>query len=243
MDRQSEFSYECNRCGRCCHNQVITLSPVDVIAIARTCGISTGEAVARYTTRRGSLLRFGAEGACVALDRGNCSIHEGRPLACRIYPLGLARDAGRESFVRLDAARGSAGVYGMNGTVGDFLRGQAIDRHLALTERYRPLIRVLGARVADLMDAEVIEPREFWRRAIAEALRQSGFDDNRIIDAMFDADGVGCARESIAATVDAHVISLSEVATRQNDAAIIAVAAVLLAVSLGYSPSEAMVGA
>jgi len=125
--------------------------------------------------------------------------------------------------------------------VGDFLRGEAIDRHLALTERYRPLIRVLGARVANLMDAEVIEPREFWRRAVAEALLESGFDDNRIIDAMFDADGVGCARESIAATVDAHVISLSEVATRQKDAAIIAVAAVLLAVSLGYSPSEAMV--
>jgi Fe-S-cluster containining protein len=242
MDRQSAFSYRCNQCGHCCYQQAITLSPVDVIAIARAGGISTGEAVARYTMRRGSLLRFDANGGCLALDGGRCSIHRGRPLACRLYPLGLERIGAGERFVRLTPAAGSTGLYGEDGTVGEFIAGQDIDERLELNEHYRPLIRVLGARVAEVVDFEAVEPREFWRRAVAEALRENNFDENRIVDAIFDADGAGCARASIAATVAAHRAALTGIAQRETDGAALAVAAVLLAVALGYSPAEAIAG-
>jgi len=89
VNRQSAFSYLCNACGRCCHDKVITLSPYDVLRIARAAGISTGEAMRRFTIRRGSLLRFDATGACAALDGARCRLHQGRPLACRLYPLGI----------------------------------------------------------------------------------------------------------------------------------------------------------
>jgi Fe-S-cluster containining protein len=243
MERQTVFSYRCNQCGHCCHNQAITLSPVDVIAIARTLGISTGAAVGRYTMRRGSLLRFKDNGACAALDGVRCSIHRGRPLSCRLYPLGLERDGNRERFVQLEAAAGSTGIYGADGTIGEFLAGQDIDAHLALNERYRPLIKLMGKRVASIFDFEATEPREFWRQAVAEALRETNFDANRIIAAIFDADGVGCARDSIAATVDVHLQVLTEIARCETDAAMIAVAAVLLAVTLGYPPTEAIASA
>ena len=62
MEAGSAFSYACNQCGRCCRDKVITLSPCDVIRIARAAGITTGEAIARYTIRRGSLLRFEPDG-------------------------------------------------------------------------------------------------------------------------------------------------------------------------------------
>lgn len=240
MDRQTQFSYRCNQCGRCCHDKVITLSPVDVIAIARTAGISTSEAGARYTMRRGSLLRFGADGGCAALDGVRCTIHRGRPLACRLYPLGLERDDARERFALLEPAPGSAGIYGSDGTVGEFLEGQRFDEHLALNERYRPLIKILRQRVSSLADFEKVEPREFRRRAVAEALREVNFDANPVIDAMFDADGAGCQHESIAATVEAHVPALRAIAQRESSAMVIATAAVLLAVSLGYSPGDAI---
>lgn len=243
MDRQTAFSYRCNQCGSCCHNLAITLSPVDVIAIARTLGISTGAAVERYTMRRGSLLRFKANGACAALDGVRCSIHRGRPLACRVYPLGLERDGNQERFVRLEAAAGSTGIHGVDGTIGEFITGQDIDTHLALNERYRPLIKLMGKRVASLVDFEAIEPREFWRRAVAEALRETNFDANRIIDAIFDADGAGCVSDSIAATVDAHLHVLTGMVQGEKDASMIVVAAVLLAVSLGYPPGEAIASA
>jgi uncharacterized protein len=239
MQRESPFSYICNQCGRCCHNQVITLSPVDVIAIARATGLRTGGAVARYTMRRGSLLRFEADGRCVALDGVRCSIHPGRPLACRLYPLGVER-SGDDRFIRLEPAVGSTGIYGDAGTIGEFLSAQGVEGYLDLNERYRPLLVMMRNRVASLTDFETVEPREFWRRAITEALRETNFDPNQIIAALFDADGAGCYRESVAETVGAHLSALRTIVRSDSSAVAVAVAAVLLAVSLGYSPREAI---
>jgi Fe-S-cluster containining protein len=240
MNRQSPFSYQCNQCGRCCHNQVITLSPVDVIAIARATRLTTGAAVARFTMRRGSLLRFDINGGCVARDGLRCTIHRGRPLACRLYPLGLERDGTFERFIRLEPASGSLGIYGDTATVSEFLSGQGVDDLLLLNERYRPLIATMRDRVADMIDFDVVEPNEFWKCAVAEALRETNFDANPIIDALFDADSVGCYRDSIAATVDAHLAVLCAMALREPNPATLAVAAVMLAISLGYSPAEAI---
>jgi hypothetical protein len=61
-----------------------------------------------------------------------------------------------------------------------------------------------------------------------------------MIDALFDADGAGCRRESVAATVDAHLSALSAMVRFASDAVKIAAATVLLAVSLGFSPREAV---
>ena len=119
MHRNSPFSYVCNACGLCCHNKVITLSPYDVLRLARAAGISTREAIDRFTIRRGSILKFTDGGACVALEGTRCGVHRGRPLACRLYPLGIERieDADGEKFVMLEPAVGSLGVYGVEGDV------------------------------------------------------------------------------------------------------------------------------
>ena len=132
MERGSKFSYVCNRCGLCCRDKVITLSPYDVIRIARAAKISTGTVVARYTIRRGSLLRFLPDGRCAALDGPRCTIHSGRPLACRLYPLGLERAPGAdgagyvERFLQLESAAGSLGVYAVAGTIAEFLDSHCV---------------------------------------------------------------------------------------------------------------------
>jgi Fe-S-cluster containining protein len=241
MNPQSPFSYRCNQCGRCCHNQVITLSPVDVIAIARATGLGTGAVVACYTVRRGSLLRFDSARGCVALAGASCSIHNGRPLACRLYPLGLERYGANERFIRLEPAVGSTGIYGDDGTIAEFLSAQGTAQLLELNERYRVLIAPLRDRVARLVDFDIVEPREFWRRAVAEALRETNFDPNAIIDALFDPDGAGCYRASIEATVTAHLAALNAICRAASDAPTLAAAAILLAVSLGYAPGAATV--
>ena len=245
VDRNGNFSYACNRCGLCCRDKVIALSPYDVIRIARAAGISTGEAVVRYTIRRGSLLRFLPEGHCVALDNAQCRIHAGRPLACRLYPLGLERapSAGMtswvERFVQLEPAAGSAGVYGSSGTVEEFIEAQGTVPYLAAGALYYPLVAGFGARVAALVDFECIEPREFWRRAAREALAETGFDANPLIDALYDPDGLGCGRSSAEETATAHVATLAKLATLECDGARLAAAAAMLATGLGYAPDEA----
>jgi uncharacterized protein len=243
MNYRSPFSYKCNACGRCCHNQVITLAPYDVIRLARAANLSTSEAIARFTLRRGSLLRFDSAGACVALDGSSCGVHPGRPLACRLYPLGIERGKSGESLVQLEPALGSAGTYGTSSTVAAFLESQGVAPYLDAADRYSPLIPRMRDRIAALADFGRIEPREFWRSAFNEAMREAGYDSNPLIDALFDADSAVGRREDCLENdlIQAHVRMLEGMLCREDDAAIIAAAAMLLAVSLGYSPAEAIV--
>ena len=199
--------------------------------IARAAGVPSAEVVRRFTSRRGSILRFNADGACAALQGTRCGVHRGRPLACRLYPLGLERDfaSGVERFVQLDPAPNSAGVYGVGGKVADFLKSQGVPEYLAMNDRYRPLIAIFRNRVNQLVDFEKVEPREFWRRATREALAESAYDANPIIDALFEPGD----------SVVGHIESLTKLAGENNAGESLAAAAVLLAVSLGYSPSVA----
>ena len=231
MNRQSGFSYQCNACGQCCRDKVITLAPYDVMTLARAAGISTREAIARFTIRRGSILRFTASGGCAALDGVRCGVHSGRPLACRLYPLGIERstEGNDERFVRLEPAPGSAGIYGTEGTIASVLESQGVPEYLAMNERYVPVLAVFRERIGELVDFEKVEPREFWRRATREALAESGYDPNTIIDALFD----------VGDSIDEHIETLARIVQQSDDADALASAAVLLAVSLGYSPSEA----
>jgi Fe-S-cluster containining protein len=238
MNRNSPFSYLCNACGLCCHNKVITLSPYDLIRLARAAGVSTREAIDRFTIRRGSILKFSDGGACVALEGARCGVHRGRPLACRLYPLGIERieDAVSEKFARLEPAAGSLGVYGVDGDVNDFLAAQGVGEHLAANSRYATLLAVFRKRIAATVDFDRVEPREFWRRAVREALAESNYDANMSIDAMFDAGGIdGIAEAEI---VTAQIERLAKMIRRESNAEMLAAAAVMLAVSLGYSPTE-----
>lgn len=240
MNRNSTFSYLCNACGRCCHDKVVTLSPYDVLKIARGANLTTREAIRRYTIRRGSILRFRDDGGCGALDGVRCGLHRGRPLACRLYPLGIERNANGtlDKFVTLEPAAGSLGVFGADSTVNEFLMVQGAGPHLEANARYASLLPVFRERVAVLVDFSRVEPREFWRRAVREALAESGFDESPLIDAMFDADGANSESPDDADAVVTHVEQLKHMIGDETNPDILAAAAVMLAVSLGYAPSE-----
>ena len=243
MDRHSGFSYQCNQCGRCCHDQVVTISPYDVIRLARAAGISTHEAIARYTIRRGSVLKFEQNGSCAALEGATCTLHSGRPLACRLYPLGLEHDRrGAELYRRLEPAAGSRGIYGDLGTVQDFLAAQGAEFYLQANRRYASLIEMFRQRIAELIDFDLVEPREFWRLAMREALSETNFDFNPIIEAVFDPDSFGCHSESEIEFIDQHVKEIERRIRSETDPALVAAAALMLAVSLGYAPGEVIVG-
>ena len=242
MNRSTSFSYVCNACGLCCHDKVITLSPYDVIRLARAAGISTCEALERFTIRRGSILKFNDRGACAALEGTRCGVHRGRPLACRLYPLGMERieTSDGEKFVMLEPARGSLGVYGIDGTVNDFVEAQGVGAYLEANARYASLLAVFRERIAVIVDFERVEPREFRRRAVREALAESNNDPNPLIDAMFDAEGVGDVSCDDAEIVAAHIERLAEMIRRESNPEILAAAAAMLAVSIGFPPSAAI---
>ncbi len=205
---------------------------------ARAAGVSTREAIDRFTIRRGSILKFTDNGACVMLEGTRCGVHRGRPLACRLYPLGIEfiENTGAEKFVMLEPAAGSLGVYGIDGDVNDFVEVQGVAPYLEANARYASLLAIFRERIAATVDFDRVEPREFWRRATREALAESNYDANPLIDAMFDAGGTDRAHTDDAEIVATHIERLAQMIGCESNAELLAAAAVMLAVSLGQSP-------
>ncbi len=168
LARETPFSYRCQACSRCCRNKGSRVNPYEVARLAEVLGTTTTEVLARWTTEGGSLLAARADGTCVFLGQGGCTVHAGRPLVCRLYPLGRSRDAGgAERFAELEPVADSQGVYGEDGTVDDFLRSQGVGPYLSAADRYvdalgRMLVALAArADVGDLRE----EATEATRRA------------------------------------------------------------------------------
>ena len=139
----------------------------------------------------------------------------------------------------LEPAAGSLGVYGIDGDVEHFVEAQGVAPYLEANARYASLLVTFRERIAATVDFERVEPREFWRRAVREALAESNYDANPIVDAMFDVGEVVGIDE--AEIVAAHVERLAAMIRRESNPELLAAAAVMLAVSLGYSPQRGAV--
>lgn len=98
------FCFRCHRelhCfGDCCADVNILLTPLDVLCLARTIGMTTGEFLETYAlvpiTKDLHLpvvmLRMGDDPGrrCPFVGEEGCTVYEDRPWACRMYPLGMA---------------------------------------------------------------------------------------------------------------------------------------------------------
>lgn len=96
---EEEFPFVCAGCGDCCRaRRDILLSGLDLYRLARRLGLpprTVAEAFCRETpgTLPGlRLMPSRRSGNCPFLDGGGCAVHDARPLACALYPLGQAID-------------------------------------------------------------------------------------------------------------------------------------------------------
>jgi Fe-S-cluster containining protein len=154
----SPFSYRCLACSRCCHDKVILIGPYDILRLARHLGLSTTDFIARHSSSGGTVLRFagGEVQRCVFLSQAGCQVHADRPLACRLYPLALHVDEhGVQTFSRLPGHPQSAGLFGCEGTVADFLREQGVAPYLEAAARYRGVFQRMLACLARMDDREL----------------------------------------------------------------------------------------
>jgi len=91
----------CSRSGTCCHGKTVWLNPWELACLAEAKGLTPRAFRDQYCDFGGIQLRFdGAPGwkqqpACSQYAPGiGCTVHSGRPLACRLYPLGRQRQGG-----------------------------------------------------------------------------------------------------------------------------------------------------
>ena len=105
-----KFHFRCHKgiaCfNKCCENIDILLTPWDIVRMARHFGITTREAIDRYTTDAQidahgmpalKLARKEGSTACTHLTPEGCGIYADRPAACRYYALGSVAMRKKES--------------------------------------------------------------------------------------------------------------------------------------------------
>jgi len=85
----------CSRAGTCCHGNKVLLNPWELARIAREKELSSEEFRSRFCVDGGIVLHFNGakdhrgKAACSQyIPNFGCSVHAGRPLACRLFPLG-----------------------------------------------------------------------------------------------------------------------------------------------------------
>ena len=98
MDLDSQFSFKCRKCGKCCkHQNTILFNSRDIFNIARKLQMTLEEVIKEYAeTYIGSASRSpvvhmvprGKGEVCPFLEDGLCSIHDCKPTVCALFPLG-----------------------------------------------------------------------------------------------------------------------------------------------------------
>jgi Fe-S-cluster containining protein len=90
----------CSRSGTCCHGKNVQLNPWELASLSKAKKSTPREFRDLYCEFGGIRLRFDGEPgwkgllACSQYIAGvGCSVHFGRPLACRLYPLGRQKQA------------------------------------------------------------------------------------------------------------------------------------------------------
>ncbi len=165
MSRDSDFSYECRICCRCCHGKGIQVNPYETMRLAECLGISTSDFREKYLINQ-FLRHKDNSDACVFLDITGCMVHRDRPLVCRLYPLGRARlENGEEIFFKVNPHPESEGVYGQASTVDQFLLSQDVEPFIRAEKEYLELIKKLAGAALDLKETENLSntssPAEF----------------------------------------------------------------------------------
>ncbi|MCM4168937.1 hypothetical protein KCTC52924_02638 [Arenibacter antarcticus] len=142
--RDSVFAYQCHACNKCCHGKGIQVNPYETMRLSSNLGIITTEFRLKYLN--GQLLKHKQNSnACIFLGENGCTVHEDRPLVCRLYPLGRLRMAdGEVSFTELTPHPNSAGEYGTNSTVDSYLSTQEVQPYLDAEQNYMKLIQQMA---------------------------------------------------------------------------------------------------
>ena len=186
LSPESVLPLTCSRTGTCCHGKLIYINPWELYALAQEKKISSKEFRELYTDNLGISLKFnGAKGwkdqeACSQYVEGfGCSVHEGRPLACRLYPLGRQLQSNEVAYVyhgeKFPCLEGCPEVVDLPQVkVGDYLKGQATGSYEEAQDFYVELMQNLADMAFEfLLDTGLSESGD---TATLKEWRKSGTD-------------------------------------------------------------------
>ena len=136
LSTDSVLPLTCSRAGTCCFGKAVMLNPWELLNFSKEKQVTPREFRDLYTEFGGTRLLFngkpdkkGQKSCSQYVANAGCSVHQGRPLACRLYPLGRQIQFDKAHYIYEGATfpclTDCAEVLNLPKlSVGDYLKGQ-----------------------------------------------------------------------------------------------------------------------
>jgi Fe-S-cluster containining protein len=156
LNLQDTLPLTCSRSGTCCHGKKVLLNPWELFSLAKEKKNSAREFRDLYTDFGGIQLKFNGksewkgQAACsLYVDNLGCSVHLGRPLACRLYPLGRQIQSDEVHYIyegeKFPCLTDCSEVLGLPQlSVGEYLQGQETEQFEKGQDEYLELMQNLA---------------------------------------------------------------------------------------------------
>ncbi len=148
LTNQSILPLTCSRSGTCCFGKVVMLNPWELRCFSKEKKITSKEFRDLYCEFGGIRLRFdgksdkkGQKACSQYVDGFGCSVHLGRPLACRLYPLGRQIQNNKSHYIfqgdQFPCLNDCSEVLELPKlSVGEYLNGQETDQFEKAQDEY-----------------------------------------------------------------------------------------------------------
>jgi len=153
LNTESILPLTCSRAGTCCFGKAVMLNPWELYSFSREKKVTSREFRNLYTEFGGIQLLFngkqdakGQQACSQYIDGMGCSVHLGRPLACRLYPLGRQVQFDKAHYIyegnNFPCLTDCAEVLNLpKMSVGDYLKGQKADPFEKVQDEYLILMQ------------------------------------------------------------------------------------------------------
>jgi Fe-S-cluster containining protein len=163
LTTQDRLPLTCSRTGNCCFGKIIYLNPWELLNLAKEKKNTPSEFRNLYCDFGGIRLKFdGKTGwknqqACSQyVDNFGCSVHFGRPLACRLYPLGRQVQSDEvhymyqgDEFPCLEPCHDVVDLAQLS--VGEYLKGQKTETFEKAQDAYLELMQNIADIAFELL--------------------------------------------------------------------------------------------
>jgi Fe-S-cluster containining protein len=163
LKNKSILPLTCSRSGTCCFGKVVNLNPWELYSFSQEKGITPKEFRDLYCEFGGIRLKFngktdlkGQHACSQYVEDFGCSVHLGRPLACRLYPLGRQIQNNETHYIfqgeQFPCLTDCAEVLELPKlSVGDYLKGQEADQFEKAQEEYLKVMQNIADIAFELL--------------------------------------------------------------------------------------------
>ncbi len=165
LTKEDILPLTCSRSGTCCFGKAVWLNPWEILCFSKEKKVTAREFRDYYCEFGGIKLRFdgkqdnkGQQACSQYIDNVGCSVHLGRPLACRLYPLGRQIQFNKSAYMyqgdQFPCLNDCAEVLELpKMSVDDYMKGQEAGEFEKAQDEYL----IIMQNIADIAFALLLE--------------------------------------------------------------------------------------